>query len=76
MFRCLMQGLRAVRLAVVIQMRAGSTQAMPLASLSGRGVPAEINRWSFFFCVRVFRRATVVLERAHGDGLEVVAGLC
>ena len=29
------------------------TQAMPVASLSGRGVPAEINRWrlSFFVCV-------------------------
>ena len=39
MFRCLMQGLRAFRLAVVVQMSAGCTQAMPLASLSGRGVP-------------------------------------
>ena len=77
MFRCLMQGLRAFRLAVVVQMSAGCTQAMPLASLSGRGVPAKIKRWSLsFFCVRVFRRATVVLERAHGDELGVVAGIC
>ena len=28
----------------------------------------------FFFCLRIFRRATVVLERAHCDGLDVVAG--
>ena len=76
MFRCLMQGLRAFRLAVVLQMRAGSTQAMPVASLSGRGA-AKINRWTLsFFCVRVFRRTTVVLERSHSDGLGVVAGIC
>ena len=77
MSRCLMQGLRALRLAVVLQMRAGCTQVMPVASLSGRGVAAKITRWSLsFFCVRVFRRTTVVLERSHSDGLGVVAGIC
>ena len=51
-------------------MRAGCTQAMPFASLSGRGVPAEINRWSFFFvCVsfegrQLFLKELTVMDSA------------
>ena len=70
MFRCLMQGLRAFRLAVVLQMRAGCTQVMPVASLSGRGA-AKINRWSlsFFVCVsfegrQLFLKGFTVMDSA------------
>ena len=67
MFRCLMQGLRAFRLAVVLQ---SGTQAMPVASLSGRGA-AKINRWSllFFVCVsfegrQLFLKGLTVMDSA------------
>ena len=47
--------------------------SMALASLSGRGVAAEINRWGLLFCLRIFRKSDSCLGRAHGDGLDVVA---
>ena len=68
MSRCL-QDFRGFRLAVMLQMCGG---VLFLVEVLLQRLIVGV----FLFCVRFFRRTTVVFEKSRSNGLEFVAGMC